>query len=560
MKITSSANEWLPWLGRVRFLVITFLVAVVVCIHQLTLIPLPAGPLVALAVVWYLFAVVDLILGSWPFAASWQAPVQVGLDLAVITAVVYASGAQDSYFVSLYLPAILMGSILFSRRGAFLTAGTSFVLLAGMVDLAYYRIIPPTANSTPSLRALESWLFINLFAFCAVAYLGSLLAQTIRTKGVELEAKSEALENLQAFNRDVIQSLRGGLLTTDLAGRVLFVNRAGEEMLGRSSGTLSGTHVAELFSELWPVAADERGSPLAKRAELEIGTPEGEPRYLGLSISRLRSGQGDDSGFVFNFQDLTEQKRLEREVAAKERMAALGRLSAAIAHEIRQPLTAMAGALKELARLAPLEEDDQKLVQIVTRESQRLNKIVTEFLDYARDKAYTFTDVDLTAVVEETLVLLVHDAASASKYRIERAFPEQRLYVRADRDALKQVLWNLFNNALRAMPEGGVLSVGLAASREWVQMSVRDTGLGFDPRVAARMFEPFQSGFTGGTGLGLAIVYQIVQGHHGRIGMTEREGPGTEFVVELPRAQERKSAGRRAAVVQPELAHAEGRR
>ncbi len=120
-------------------------------------------------------------------------------------------------------------------------------------------------------------------------------------------------------------------------------------------------------------------------------------RFLGISISPASFGAADQaSGFVFNFQDLTELKRLEREVVTKERMAALGRLSAAIAHEIRQPLTAMTGALKELARLAPLEDDDKKLVQIVSRESQRLNQIITEFLDYSREKTYKFTDVDIS--------------------------------------------------------------------------------------------------------------------------------------------------------------------
>ncbi len=137
-------------------------------------------------------------------------------------------------------------------------------------------------------------------------------------------------------------------------------------------------------------------------------------RFLGISISLLRAGD-QASGFVFNFQDLTELKRLEREVVTKERMAALGRLAAAIAHEIRQPLTAMSGALKELARLAPLEDDDKKLVQIVSRESQRLNQIITDFLDYSREKTYKFADVDIAALVEETLVLLERNPSAERK-------------------------------------------------------------------------------------------------------------------------------------------------
>jgi two-component system, NtrC family, sensor histidine kinase PilS len=370
---------------------------------------------------------------------QWHAPLQIVMDLVMITGIVYSSGAQDSYFTSLYVLAILMGSILFSRRGAFLVSGASFVLLGCVVELTYYNMIPRTANSMPGPRELQSWLGSNLFAFFAVAYLGSLLAQTIRKKGVELEEKSEELRDLQAFNRDIIESMRGGLLTTDLKGRILLVNRAGAEITGQGFGLLRGENVADLFPGFWPVESDEQGTPLALRKEIEFRTGSGATRFLGLSISTLRTGQNEAAGFVFNFQDLTELKRLEREVFDKERMAALGRLSAAIAHEIRQPLTAMTGALKELARLAPLEDDDKKLVQIVSRESQRLNQIITDFLDYAREKTYAFADVDMTALIEETLLLLERDASRSGKYRIERKFAGRNLRARADRDAMKQI-------------------------------------------------------------------------------------------------------------------------
>src|ERR1700680_4880474 len=322
MQQSASMKEWLEWMTRVRLLMITLILAVGVVWPKYV----PASPgsrfFLPLIIFWITLGILHLILLRWLPEAPWHGGLQVTCDVVMISALVYVTGLQDSYFISLYLLVIIVASILFSRGMAFATASFCLLILGGLALLAYNEKITRTYVSVPSPESLRTWFLSTLFGFLAVAYLSSFLAQSLRRKGAELDEKREELRDLQDFTEDIVHSMRGGLVTTDLEGRILLLNRTGEEILGSSFAELRGRSLKAVSANFWLPDMADLPYKLSLRREIELQTPSGVRRYIGISVSPLRTREASRSGFVFNFQDLTELRHLEQEVATKERMAA----------------------------------------------------------------------------------------------------------------------------------------------------------------------------------------------------------------------------------------------
>jgi two-component system, NtrC family, sensor histidine kinase PilS len=534
-----NERAWLAWLVKVRVIVISILLAVELLIAKLTPNNVNVHLFETIIVAWFTISFFFMFMASLWQESKRQAIVQIFSDLAFATAIVYLTGGIDTFFNFLYPLVIIVASIMLPRYWAYLTAAVSFICFGAVLELSYFERIPSFQFSARGdLKSLQVVILVNFVAYLAVAHLSSALAAKLRQAGVELRDKSGELLSLQALHENVIHSIRSALITTDLEGRITLVNAPGQKVLERTASSVYGRHISDLFVDRLPSLES-----LSARCEVRGLTPSGKEKTFEVNVTALIvPGQGT-IGYVFTFEDHTELRRLEGEVRMRDRLAAVGRLAAGIAHEIRNPLASIAGSINVLSEVTPFNDEQKTLVNIITRESTRLNAIISDFLVYSREKSFKFSRIDLIPLLEDTLALLAN-RSQTKELTIMRDYTLPEAFAAIDADRIKQVLWNLLENAVRAMEGKGTITVSVRIAGDFLRVGIRDTGPGIAPGLTEKIFEPFQSHFEGGTGLGLAIVYQIVQAHGAKIFVQSTLGSGAEFILEILHAK--------AAVLDPE--------
>ena len=533
----------LDWLMTFRVVIITTLMASTFVIELMYRPLLSLRPFYVLAVVTYFMTIAYAVMSRSLRAVLPQIYVQLIGDLLVVTGFVYLTGGAASPFSFLYLLTIIIGSILLVRRGGFLVAACSWLMYAGMVLMIQRGVLPPSPagleeGEAATVRILYS-LVAHLVSFFAVAYLASYLTENLRNTGRELQMRRDDLAQLRDYNDNIIDSMHSGLLTADGEGTITFANRGAAEITGRPIADLVRRSVVEVLGQ-GPPFLDRVRSALERerrfRTELDYEDGRGRRLFLGFTVSVLRERGGAPLGMIFIFQDLTEIRALEDEVALKKRMAALGEMAAGVAHELRNPLASISGSVQVLKRDLRPQGEAAELMDIVIKESKRLDQIIRDFLLFAKPGHFHPETADLVAVLRETLSLLENSEERRPHHRVTTRFRPETIRCDFDVNRMKQVFWNLAKNALKAMPEGGTLTVSafeLADGQATVTFA--DTGIGMSEEDIATNFQPFHGSFASGTGLGLAIVYRIIEEHGGRIRVKSGRSAGTEGTVHLPR-------------------------
>ena len=472
-----------------------------------------------------------------------QVRAQFLIDVVLITGIIWQTGDVVSPYVTLYIILTSVSGFFLSRNETLVLAFLCAASFSVLAVLTAKSVIYATSDGIAPPRFMQIVAFNNV-AILIVGLLAGRFSERRRVNE-ELRETIELFSDLHLLHERIVESLRTGLITTDLEGKIYAFNNAAEEISGVSADEVIGESIFALFGEQIRAFVDlslgsvETEEFRTEHFEAVILLNSGRRVTVACTIAPLVGKTGKVTGLILNFQDLTELRAMEETLRRSDRLAAVGRMAAGLAHEIRNPLGSMSSALQFLQERVPPATQEADLMQVVLRESDRLNKIITNFLTYARPSADIFgkegyVETDIGEALRDCMVLLKHSPEVKENHSLEFELPAAPVRIKANETQLKQVFWNLSKNSIQAMPDGGRLNVSVrqSASKN-VQIVFEDTGAGINQKALEHLFEPFADGARG-TGLGLSIVHKIINDHGGRIDVQSRQQKGTRITLELP--------------------------
>jgi len=482
--------------------------------------------------------------------------VQILLDTVLTTTIIYATGGTESIFSFLYFLAIISASILLYRKGGLIVASSSSILYALLLGLNYYNVIQPFSPPLTLYPAESQGLYIlfnviaNSGAFFLVAFLSSFLSEQARKGRVELKAKQDDIDTLEALNERIIRSIISGVITIDDRDRVILFNPAAEDIFAVKPGRTIGRQVTEILPFVGEYLDSRKDStqqqPRAPHPFIDLPyvREDGKRIFLRFSISPLKLPSEEQKGKILFFQDMTEVRQIEEEMKKVEDLALIGQLAAGIAHEIRNPMASISGSIQMLSEGLEKHDVNNRLMNIILTEIGRLNHLINDFLIFARPKPSNLQKFDLRQLTSESVELFRNSENWPGKMQVIVDF-KKNIVLDSDPEQIKQILWNLLLNACEAMPKGGMVHVSADVSdggnrseprQEVVKMSVRDSGEGFTEKALLHLFTPFFTTKERGTGLGLATVKRIVDGLKGKITGQNHPDGGAEITILLQKS------------------------
>ncbi len=469
---------------------------------------------------------------------------QLAADLVIESGIIYQTGGVDSPFTFLYILTIISSVIIMQPGGSYVLASGATILYGLLATFEFYGMLHPVPlvyvkNPVPPTQEFVFFaVLIHLGAFYLVAFLSDFLSRRLRGTLLALGTKSRDLTYLQAFHQNVVANMGSGFIALDLDGRIVSANPAAEMILGMRAADFMKKTLREVFPALEHQNVLPENEQPKKTEWLHEGG--GEKKILAATSSLFRNSEGEVLGVIIIFHDITHFKKMEDAIAKSERLAAVGRMAAGLAHEIRNPLGSISGSIQIMkgALEHEVKAPHDRLMAIILRETDRLNGIITRFLSYAQPNTRKVPDVRLAPLIADAVILFKNDDRYAGTVRIATQIGED-IRLTCDQESLKQVFWNLLLNAAQAMPDGGDIAISTAAEGHGAAagecvITFADNGQGMDEAEVSRIFEPFYTTKEGGTGLGLSTVQKIIEDHNGTLTVQSKKGVGSVFSIRLP--------------------------
>jgi len=527
-----------------RVVVITLFLGAVIIFHRKIEGTLHLGSISILTVITYLLTLFYAIILPRIKNLRNFYYLQIAADIFVETGVIHITGGIESPLSFLYTLSIISAGIIHHRPGIYFIASIASICYGTFIDLEYYNLIHPIYIYPKSDIANEgSYVFyitfVTICTFFLVALLTGFLVEKLRLTRKELTEKDGYLQELRAFHENVVESMGNGLLTISMDQNITSFNTAATKITGFKFFEVKGKNLSEIFQfpELQEIH-EIIDSEFPNHFEGIFTRKDKKKIFLEMDMSALKDDEGNLKGYIGVFQDKTEFKEMEEKVVQAERLAAIGKVAAGIAHEIRNPLASMSGSVQVLKKKPRLEKESRDLMDIVVRETDRLNNIITRFLDYARPHPVKLAEHDINTLIQDTLSMLKNSPEYNQKILVSTQLKKIPLIIKIDSQQIQQVLWNLCLNSIQAMPNGGELTISTKSipskKNGYAMIQVSDTGCGIKKENKNSIFDPFYTTKKNGTGLGLASVYRIIENHKGLIKVQSKESEGFSITLQLP--------------------------